>query len=307
MPDTSPSARGAGRPADSTTDRIAGVRALLAGILLESDVVARNRVITLAYRELSELVADLVGRSHLNWFSFGAWASGTAGGVMRGEGVPLDLGTTEGVAAGNLAIIEDVAPPILRWLDEVAADESPAPAALERTLGDPRVVAAPQLARAIRCYHAVAAHRTNPDAEPLSEKQSAELMLLGNVLFAAHEQQIADRFIDSAMPLGGPFGLITTRFVSILTPDGPLDVCRDVVAPGYLAPDLFPVELVALEHPELCALCERFDQSTGTSARGSRAWSWEDYDERMGFILTFFRAYQRDTRYFEVPAEFIRP
>jgi hypothetical protein len=290
-----------------TAERIAGIRALLARILVEPDVVVRNRVITLAYRNVSESVADVLGRSHLNWFSFGAWASGTAGGVMRGEGIPIDLGTTDGVAAGNLAIIEDVAPPILRWLDEIAVDGAPTPGALERTLADPRVAAAPQLGEAIRCYHAVAAHRTSPDAEPLTEKQEAELMLLGNVLFAAHEQHVADRFIDAAMPLGGPFGLITTRFVSIVTPDGPLDVCRDVVAPGYLAPDLFPIELAELQHPELCALCERFEQSTSTESIGSRAWSWEDYDERMGFILTFFRAYQRDARYFDVPLDFLPP
>ena len=107
------------------------------------------------------------------------------------------------------------------------------------------------------------------------------------------------------LPLGGLFGLVTTRFVHILTPDGPLDVCRDVVAPSYLGSALFPAPLELLDNPDLCALCEHFGQSTRADAAASNALEWEDFDDRMGFILTFFRAYQRDARFFEVPAEFL--
>ncbi|MGU3646596.1 hypothetical protein ACLBXX_16660 [Microbacterium sp. C23T] len=107
------------------------------------------------------------------------------------------------------------------------------------------------------------------------------------------------------MPLGGPFGLITTRFIAIETPDGEIDVACDVVAPSYLTGAVYPDVLLRLENPDLVAACTAFDQSRDADTSRSNAVSWEDYDERMGFILTFFRAYQRDTRFFDVPTRYL--
>ncbi len=123
----------------------------------------------------------------------------------------------------------------------------------------------------------------------------------------AHEQQLVDRFIDAAMPLGGVFGLVTTRFISIETPDGPIDVCRDVPCPGYLAGARFPHVLDPLRNADLVALAVRFGQSVTDDVSASNALTWESYDERMGFILTFFRAYQRDERFFALPEAMIGP
>ncbi|GAA3632291.1 hypothetical protein GCM10022200_13980 [Microbacterium awajiense] len=279
---------------------IDSISRLLERILEHDDPVVRNRLITQCYRDLAEQMATVLGRRDLSWFVFGAWASGTAGAAIRGEGLPLDFGTSRNVAAGNLAIIRDVAPPFIRWLREVELDGGPTDAALERTLADPRLTGAPRLAAAIRAYHAATllAAAGADDLDEDADKQVAELMLLGNLLLGAHEQEVVDDFIDAAMPLGGIFGLVTTRFVRIETPDGPVDVCRDVLAP-------FPPVLTELTNADLCAECARFGQSTGLDVAASNALVWEDYDDRMGFILTFFRAYQRDERFFDVPPHFL--
>lgn len=282
---------------------ITRTHALLDRILQMDDPVERNRLITLCYRDLGEHLAAHLGRRDLTWFVFGAWASGTAGAVIRGEGLPLDLGTSGNVAAGNVAIIGDVAPPFLAWLGEIERDGSPTPAALERTLAHPALVDAPALGEALRCYHAAAElHAAGADAD---DTALAQLILLGNLLVGEHEQQIVDRFIDAAMPLGGVFGLVTTRFVHIETPDGPVDVCRDLLAPRYIAPAIFPAVLAELTHPGLVSACGRYGQAVGGDVSASNVLLWEDYADRMGFILTFFRAYQRDDRFFTVPAGYL--
>ncbi|GLI26356.1 hypothetical protein ARHIZOSPH14_05980 [Agromyces rhizosphaerae] len=285
--------------------------AVLERAVATTDPAARNRLITLCYREIAFALADVIGRKNLNWFAFGAWASGTAGAVIRGEGTSLGLGS-EGVAAGNLAIIRDVAPPLLRWLIEVERTGEATPEAMGRALVDPVFDGRPGLAAAVRCYQRAAmlareadAHGASDDRRAELEREIAERVLLGNALLGAHEQELVDRFIDEAMPLGGLFGLVTTRFVHLETPDGPIDVTEDVAPPPYLAGAQFPISLTALTYPELVLLFLRFHQSPGEDTTHSDAPIWEDYDERMGFILTFFRAHQCDPRYFEVPSRFL--
>ncbi|WP_345801613.1 hypothetical protein AAIB33_00520 [Microbacterium sp. AZCO] len=280
-------------------------RELLDVILVHEDPVARNRLITQCYRDIADQLALVVGRRDLNWFAFGAWASGTAGAAIRGESIPVDFGTSRNVAAGNLAIIADVAPAAMRWLDEVELDGGPTTDALERALADPLFERASKLADAIRCYHDAALLLPDAATDPVRDKLAAELILLGNIRMGEHEQTVVDGFIDAAMPFGGPFGLITTRFIAIETPDGDIDVCRDVLAPAYLTDELFPAVLLELEHDELRAACDAFGQSRGAESSASNALRWEDYDDRMGFILTFFRAYQRDARFFDVPARYL--
>ena len=94
------------------------------------------------------------------------------------------------------------------------------------------------------------------------------------------------------MPLGGPFGILTTRFVQLHIPDGALDVSRDVPPPRYLGGSRWPADLDRLTDARLIALARRYRQPL--DGRRSAATSWEDFDERMGFILCFFRAYQQD-------------
>lgn len=272
-------------------------------ILGMNDPVARNIEITRCYGALSNEIAAVLGSQDLNWFSFGAWASATAGRAIRGESLPLDWGTSASIAAGNLAIIADVAPPFIRWLEEIDRHGGATDAALAATLQDPSLAKAPQLATALTAYQlAVTLHKSAESTQDQDAQcAAAQLMLLGNVLIGAHEQALVDDFIDVAMPLGGIFGLVTTRFVSIMTPDGAVDVCRDVPRPAYLAGARFPQVLNPLTNPELSALALQFGQALTDDVSASNALSWESYDERMGFIFTFFRAYQRDGRFFDVP------
>jgi len=279
----------------------------IAGVVSMRDPVERNFAITGCYRGLALAVADVLGRRDVNWLAFGAWASGTAGATIRGEGLLLDWGTSAAVAEGNRTIIADIAPRFVRWLDEVERAGGPSRNALEVALGDPMFDEAPDLALALTAYQAALEALLVTDAEPRPDVDGAvaELVLLGNVRVAAHEQRVADSLIDRAMPLGGLFGLITTRFVHVVTPDGPLDVCRDVPRPSYLGGRLYPAGLDPLTNVDLCELARRFHHSIGADDRTSDAASWESFDERMGYIFAFFRAFARDVRFFDVPEAFL--
>lgn len=109
---------------------------MVGDIVAMTDPVVRNVAITTCYRDLALAVADVVGRRDVNWLAFGAWASGTAGRAIRGEGLPIDWGTSTAVAEGNRTIIADVAPRFVRWLDEVVRAGGPSRTALEVALGD---------------------------------------------------------------------------------------------------------------------------------------------------------------------------
>ena len=113
---------------------------VVVAVVAIADPVVRNVAITACYRDLALAVAEIVGRIDVNWLAFGAWASGSAGRVIRGDGLPLglDLGTSLAVAEGNRAIIGDIAPRFVRWLDEVTLAGAPTRMALEVALADPK-------------------------------------------------------------------------------------------------------------------------------------------------------------------------
>ncbi|MGU3646595.1 hypothetical protein ACLBXX_16655 [Microbacterium sp. C23T] len=175
-------------------------QSLLDEILVHEDPVARNRLITLCYARIALDLADVTGRTDLNWFAFGAWASGTAGAAIRGEGLPFDLGTSRNVAAGNLAIISDIAPPAIAWLREVQRDGAATDAALERALSNPVFDGSPKLAHAIECFHRATALRRTAAAEALPDKEIAELVLLGNLRIGEHEQALVDESSTARCP-----------------------------------------------------------------------------------------------------------
>ncbi len=62
----------------------------------------------------------------------------------------------------------------------------------------------------------------------------------------------------------------------------------------------FPPALKHLRDPEALALARRFGQDLDSAAR-SDAPDWEDYAERMGFILTLLRSHQGDPALFALP------
>lgn len=255
-----------------------------------SDPVERNRVITAGYHRLSAEMATKVGRSDANWLTFGTWASFSAGRFIRGEVAPVRWGA-ESVAEGNLAIICDVAPRFERFLR--LCESVPVKYLVEAVSEDDLLTESRQLAEAFTCYaEACDLH----DAD----HQRAELLLRANILIGHHEQFFADSFIDDAIPLGGLAGILGTRFVKITIPEGDLDVCQDVPRPRYLNGRQWPDVLTGLADRRLLDLLEGYGQDTA-SARHSNAPTWESFEERMGFIACFFRAYQRDPTLFQRP------
>lgn len=283
-------------PVPTTIDDVAEVAAI-------RDPIVRNAAITRTYRTLALQVASVIGTVDVNWLAFGAWASATAGRVIRGEGIPVDWGTSQAVADGNRAIIADIGPRFAVWLEQVTTEGGPSGRALERTLRHPLFDGVPALHEAFDGYHeaAVLVGSDPRLADPRHDKRHAELVLRSNIGVAAHEQRLADEFVDAAMPLGGLIGLVTTRFVSVITPDGPVQVHRDVPRPSYLRGEPYPSVLARLTDERLVHLVRRFGQDPGLDTSASDAPSWEDYDERMGYIVCFFRGYLREQRYYDEP------
>ena len=57
-------------------------------VALDDDPVLRNLLITQTYADLSNDLADMLGRQNLNWCTYACWASRTAGRFIRKEEVP---------------------------------------------------------------------------------------------------------------------------------------------------------------------------------------------------------------------------
>ena len=255
-------------------------------VLAVEDVGQRNFAITRAYYRMARRVDAVVGTQDANWLTFGTWASASAGRFIRRETLPVAWGA-EQVAAGNAAIIADIGPRFATFLD--LADDlgtGPLAAAVGR---EPALAGEPELAEAFECYARAGALPAGPG----SDADHAELVLRANVLVAHYEQRLADRFVDQALPLGGPFGTAATLFVTVEVPEGQLHVSRDVSPPAYLGGAPWPPPLMRLRDLRLVELARMYGQDQ-ESARFSDATSWEDLYERMGYIFCFFRAYQRD-------------
>ena len=252
----------------------------------DPDPVHRNRLITQMYFDLARAMDAALCGEDANWLTFGTWASHTAGGFIRGDHGPVSWGAAR-VAEGNIAIIEDIAPCFVAYLSSIEGLPEEAAHPLVQT-GRARIDAHEYLADAFACYEE--ARQREPD--PCDEHR-AELILRANIDVASHEQWLADRFVDAAMPLGGLFGIVTTRFVSLNLPHVRLDLCEPVPPPAYLDGARWPKVLDGIRDERLVEIYERIghdpDDIEGTAAR-----NWEDFNERMGYIAAFFRAYQRD-------------
>ena len=249
------------------------------------DPEARNREITSLYVRLSRAMERVVGRTDANWLHFGAWASASAGTVIRGES-PGSQWAAPDVLAGNSAIIADIGPRFSRFLQLHESSRSTSEFG-SLVSGDPLLTESAELADAFASYAALAA------PEAVTDRQRAQLMLRANVQVAHHEQRFADPLIDAAIPGGSLLGTVTSQAISFRLPDGEIRVTRDVPLPTYLCGEQWPAALDVLDDPALLALASRYAQDPH-STRASNAPDWQDLDERMGFIFCLFRAYQRD-------------
>ena len=255
-------------------------------IAQDPDPGHRNRLITRMYFDLARCMDTVLGQQDANWLTFGTWASHTAGTFIRGEQGPVSWGAKH-VADGNIAIIEDVAPCFVAYLSSIAGTPEERSHPLVE-MGQSRIDANEHLADAFDCYERARERGMDP-----ADELRAQLILRANVGVAHHEQWLADRFVDAAMPLGGLFGIVTTRFVSLDLPNCRLDLCEPVPPPAYLGGAMWPSALDRLQDDHLVRLYARIGH-TPDDVEESAARSWEDFDERMGYIAMFFRAYQRD-------------
>ncbi|MBI1351491.1 MAG: hypothetical protein GC156_10265 [Actinomycetales bacterium] len=260
------------------------------------DAAARNRAITETYVSLSRALAGILGSRDANWLHFGAWASASAGVVIRGEGhAPRAVMDT--VLVGNSAIIADIGPRFVRFLDLV--DGGQAGRELDQYVAeDPLLAETAELADAFACYARLAA----PDGATTTARQRAQLMLRANVQIAFHEQRCADPIIDDAVPGGALLGALTSQAIQFHLPDATLRVSRDVPRPAYLRGRQWPDDLVTLEDEHLARLASAYGQDDD-STRASNATDWQDLQERMGFIFCLLRAYQQDPSIRENPLE----
>jgi len=279
------------------------------------DVLARIAAITRGYHDLAHAVAAVLGGDHANWLVFGQWASAEARRSLLGDAVPAPLrpllgpGVSAAVAAGNAAVFGDVAPPFIRFVlafvrDPAARTERRrAEAVLDGLCGHPDVAASDDLRRAFAAYVDVVqlgAVIGAGEADPSLVRRRAERILVANVSIGAHEQVVADPFVRAAIPGRWIVAVAATSHMGIRIPDGSLRLDRDVPRPAYLAGAQFPPELEHLTDSEALALAARFSQDGG-SADDSDAPDWASYEERMGFIFTLLRSYQRDPSLFDLP------
>ena len=283
---------------------------VIASIVSIDDPVDRNEAITAGYHALAIAMADVVGRDNANWLCFGQWASAEAGRAIRGETVPALLRPLIGedvaaaVAAGNAAVFGDVAPPFIRFVrafsavPQAAHDSAVAHAVLAELHAHPQLAASADLRRAFAAYTEAVLLRV--EAGVAAAKRRAERMLVANASVGAHEQIVADPHVRAAIPGHSIVAIAATAHLGIRIPDGFLELHEDVPLPGYLDGAPFPPALTELEDPDLHELAERFGQDLGSGIH-SDAPNWESYDERMGYIFTFLRAYQQDGAMFDMP------
>lgn len=156
--------------------------------------------------------------------------------------------------------------------------------------------------------------------------RKAEKVLLANAQVGEHEQIRLQPHIEKALnapisetlrslvpsangslqwvlafaidPIAQSWREIVTSFLMQLTlPDGPLQLGAGLPPPPGQS-SLFPPVLQQINDNELRTLLTRYGALNPTN---SGVADWADLDQRMRFILTFFRSWQRHPRLFEQP------
>jgi hypothetical protein len=156
-------------------------------------------------------------------------------------------------------------------------------------------------------------------------KKKAEYVLIGNLLIGLHEQTRLQPQIEQAMVV--PLALfsdsssesgvkkalsnkrraarrkivaraITEMMMLITLPSRQLKLSQNVIAPTGLI--TYPQDLIQIENPRCLELVRMFETGQDTLT-GSAADDWSNLDERMGFVVDFFRSHQQYKRMWEPP------
>jgi hypothetical protein len=91
---------------------------------------------------------------------------------------------------------------------------------------------------------------------------------------------------------------VTRMMMTYTLPHREMKLGENVIAPTGLIN--FPPDLLILEHPRCREIVHRFGIGLNTLA-GSAAGNWGSLDDRMRFIISFFRSYQNEKRLFTPP------
>lgn len=337
-------------------------------ILAQKNLLVRNLQITQGYHDVAQMMGQFLTLRNVNWFAFGTYASKTAGRAIRHETLPRALKsalirsagydntylylhevlahseqvtTPENIlgrvleqvslllSLGNLMIFGELAWPFVDMVDQFGADRAPDPTRFEQFLDDHFIPGSfdeggqDWLRESLSTFYE-ARFETN-------SKRQTELIFLGNILLALHEQSRLQPVIAQA--LGVPFDLftegiipetkeqigwfrskftnravdfsrdmvlrtITRMMMGYTLPHREMMLGQDVVAPTGLIN--FPQELLILEHPRCLEIVGQYDKGDNTLA-GSAAGNWGRLDDRMRFIIDFFRSYQWEKRLFAPP------
>jgi hypothetical protein len=91
---------------------------------------------------------------------------------------------------------------------------------------------------------------------------------------------------------------VTHMWMSYTLPHRQMKVGKNVIAPTGLIN--FPQDLINIENVRCREMLQRFDVGMETLS-GSAAGNWGHLEDRMQFIIAFFRSYQREKRLFLPP------
>lgn len=90
----------------------------------------------------------------------------------------------------------------------------------------------------------------------------------------------------------------TQMMMSITLPSRELKLCETVIAPTGVTS--FPNDLIEIENPRCLELVRMFETSQDTLS-GSGAKNWSSLQDRMSFVVDFFRSHQQYKRLWDPP------
>lgn len=227
------------------------------------------------------------------------------------------------VSEGNIIVFDELARPFVHFINTFAGDRRYNTRKLRAFLdahfrhGPLERGGQDYLLEAFSAYYN-ARFETNP-------KRKAEYILQGNLLVGFHEQSRLQPQIEQALAV--PLDLfrerdkleevalhgqrftakrlrqIVTRattqmLMSITLPSRALKLTQDVIAPTGV--DSFPTDLMGIEDPRCEVLVRQFEGRTDTLT-GSAAEDWVSLQQRMRFVVDFFRSHQQYERLWEPP------
>jgi hypothetical protein len=294
--------------------------------------VLRNLWITQAYHELSAELFEMLGGQNVNWCTFAAWASKTAGESIRDQELPrpvIELAERIGfadealdicsklIADGNLKVFAELGREYARMIETFQGDTKYDEAKLIDFLAGVRVPAGEtpiyegRLKIAFVQYYKVMFE--------LDQKKKAEMILYGSALAGYHEQMRLQPDIKGAIdaPFDEDSGTNKKHLISALLHSSFVrKYCEGIwddavtrflmhidlpdselslgesVAPPAHQP-VFPPDLQTLRNEDLVAFVDHFGDRMSTM-KGSGAGNWTKISDRMRFIIDLFRSYQQD-------------